>query len=108
MRGIEDSWEATLFLVLIYGIYKTIKKIKNWKTSLIITIIPMLFFTFTAFNIKNNIIVTLLITFLIATILNLYLTFSIYKSWKEYNNSLHVQCEYDPELTFRQYYSENI
>jgi hypothetical protein len=108
MWRMEDLRIITPFVISSYAIYKIIKKTRNWKVSLAVTIVPLILSIFALFITKNIILVTLLITFLIATILNLYLTFSIYKSWKEYNNSLHVQYGYDPVLTFQQYYSKNL
>ena len=108
MRGIEDSWKITLFAVLFYGIYKTIKIIKNWKVSLVVTLVPMLIFTLAALSIESNILYVLSFLFIAATVINSYLTFLIYKDWEKYNNSMHVQYGYNPKLTLDQYYSEHI
>lgn len=108
MRRVEDLRLIAPFVISFYVIYKIIKKTRNWKVSLVITIIPLILSIFALIITRKYIFSTLLVTFLMATILNLCLTFSIYKSWKEYNSSLHVQYGYDPVLTFQQYYSKNL
>jgi uncharacterized membrane protein YhaH (DUF805 family) len=105
---IEDYWQYSLYLGTIAGILYILKKIKNWKISLIFTIIPLTLFTFLAIITKIRIFYSISGIFLLATGITIYLVFSSYKDWKQYNSSLHVQAGYDPELTFLEFYSQKL